>query len=255
MSKLGWIVGDNVVVERASADGKEERLAGLAEELIRKQVEVILTYGQVAPVVAARATRTIPIVFFAVAWPVEQGLIDSFARPGGNVTGVALYTGIEVTYKRLEFLRAIAPAAKRLAWLWPENWFSLETVSGGRVDMIPALEAAAKIAATAAVHAIRRGQDLDALFRDISSSRAQAITMPTSDAHAPQKFAELALRHGLPSAFFDRDFVERVGSSVMVYLIRSLGPWPRAVPSMWIASFAVRARAIFQSSCRAGTNW
>jgi len=149
-------------------------------------------------------------MFFALAWPVQQGLIDSFARPGGNVTGVALYAGIEVTHKRLDFLRAIAPAARRLAWLWPENWFALETVSGSRVDMIPTLEAAAKDRGyEPRFHAIHRGQDVDALFRDISSSGAQAITIATSG--APQKFAELALRLGLPSAFLERDFVEAGG--------------------------------------------
>ena len=211
MSKLGWIVGDNVVVERASADWKEERLAGIAEELIRKRVEVILTYGQIAPVVAARATRTIPIVFWAVNWPVEQGLIDSFARPGRNVTGVASYSGIEITHKRLEFLRAIAPAAKRLAWVSTENWFAPETVSGGRVDMIPALAVAAKDRGyEPRFHATPRGGDLDALFRDMSSSRAQAITYG-GGLDPPQRVAELALRYGLPSAFFFRDFVEAGG--------------------------------------------
>ena len=239
MSKLGWIVGDNVVVERASADWKEERLTGLAEELIRKRVEVILTYGITAPIAAARATRTIPIVFFGVNWPVEQGLIDSFARPRRNVTGVATYTGIEVTHKRLEFLRAIAPAAKRLAWVWPENLFALETVSGGRVDMIPALAVAAKDRGyEARFHAIRKGQDLDALFRDITSSRAQAITYGGSvEARQPQKFAELVLRYGLPSAFFDRDYVEAGGllsygvpDSEYAFLVKSQAEYVDRIP-------------------------
>jgi putative ABC transport system substrate-binding protein len=123
MTRIGWILDDNIVVERAYADGNEVRLASLAEELVRKRVEVILTLGQAAPVAAARATRTIPIVFFGVLWPVEQGLIDSFARPGRNVTGIAAYTGIEVTNKRLEFLREIVPAAKRLSWVWQAGFF------------------------------------------------------------------------------------------------------------------------------------
>ncbi|OGA30534.1 MAG: hypothetical protein A3F77_12925 [Betaproteobacteria bacterium RIFCSPLOWO2_12_FULL_67_28] len=110
LRKLGWIEGENLIVERAYADLKVERLAGLAEELLRRGVELILTFGPEASLAAARATTTIPIVFVVVTWPVEQGLIDSFARPGRNLTGTSFYTGIEVTNKRLEFLREVAPA-------------------------------------------------------------------------------------------------------------------------------------------------
>ena len=79
MRKLGWDVGNTLVIERAFADGKIERLAGLAGELVRKGVEVILVDGQAATLAAARATRSIPIVFYGVGWPVEQGFIDSYS--------------------------------------------------------------------------------------------------------------------------------------------------------------------------------
>jgi putative ABC transport system substrate-binding protein len=88
LRKRGWVLGVNVVIERAYANGKLDRLAGLAEELVRKRVDVVLTDGQEASVAAARATRDIPILFQSgSAWPVELGLIDSFAKPGRNVTG------------------------------------------------------------------------------------------------------------------------------------------------------------------------
>ena len=81
----GWIEGENLVIESAFADIKAERLPALAEELVRKRVDVIWA-SRTCAIAAARATETIPIVFVAAAWPVEQGLIESFARPGRNVT-------------------------------------------------------------------------------------------------------------------------------------------------------------------------
>jgi ABC-type uncharacterized transport system substrate-binding protein len=207
MTKIGWILNDNIVVERAAAYGNNERLAGLAEELIRKRVEIILTLGQAAPVAAARATRTIPIVFFGVLWPVEQGLIDSFARPVRNATGIASYTGIEVTNKRLEFLREIVPAAKRLSWVWEDGFFSLETVSGAHVDMVPAVEAAAKnLGFESRFHAFRAEQNLESVFSDIAAWPAQAIMGSSTP-----RIAELALRHRLPSAFLERENVAAGG--------------------------------------------
>ena len=101
-------------IERRYADLKEERLAGLAQELVRMRVDLIRTGGSQAALAAARVTQTIPIVFTSVVWPIETGLIDSFARPGRNLTGTSAFTSTEVGAKRLEFLREIAPTAKRL---------------------------------------------------------------------------------------------------------------------------------------------
>jgi putative ABC transport system substrate-binding protein len=106
MRQKGWIHGDNLLREFAFTDGQAfERFPQLAEELVRKRVDAILSAGDVATVAAARATRTIPIVFVSVAYPVEEGLIDSYARPGRNATGLTLFAGIEVVIKRLELLR------------------------------------------------------------------------------------------------------------------------------------------------------
>ena len=87
LKALGWVEGQNLVIESAFADAKVERLAAMAEELVRKRVDVIWAFPDLAAIAAARATRTIPIVFVNVAWPVEQGLIESYGRPGRNVTG------------------------------------------------------------------------------------------------------------------------------------------------------------------------
>jgi putative ABC transport system substrate-binding protein len=201
MKERGWVEGTNLVMERRYAEFRSERLAGFAEELVRKGVDLLATTGPEATLAAARATRTIPIVFNSVTWPVEQGLISSFARPGRNVTGIASYTGVEVTNKRHEFLRAIAPAAKRLSWLWPPEYS--ETLSGGRFDMVPIMDAAVKgLGFEARFHDIRRSEDIEAALDELRGWRAQAIS--ASGAHvseAGQRIAEFALRERLPSVF------------------------------------------------------
>lgn len=200
MRKLGWIEGENVMWERAFADLQVERLAGLAEGLVRKGVDVLLTDGPEATLAAARATKTIPIVFGNVAWPIEQGLIDSFARPGRNLTGVALYTGVEVTNKRNEFLREAAPAARRLSWLWPGE--SAETLSGGRFDMRAQMDAAAKgLGFETRFHDIGKLADVEAALAAATAWRAQALTASGLHVRAEgQRVADFCLRNRLPSA-------------------------------------------------------
>jgi putative tryptophan/tyrosine transport system substrate-binding protein len=211
LSKKGWTLGENLLREPAYADWKIERLAGLAEELVRKRVDVILCNGDLATLAAARATRTIPILFFNVSWPVEMGFIDTYGRPGRNVTGQTTATGSEVYTKRLQFLREIAPAAKRLSWLIPADLISLETVAGGRFELAALLEAAAKgLGFETRFHPFRTAHDIDAAFGEITAWRAQAVAAgawPGSDM-GQQRAAELALRHRLPSAFVYRWPVE-----------------------------------------------
>ena len=176
MSRLGWVRDKNIAVERAFADGDSARLARLVEELIRKRVEVIVARGNNAPLAVARATRTVPIVFVGTFWPLERGLIDSYARPGRNVTGVAGSTGIEAMTKRIDYLRQVAPSATHLSWTALPDFFLLETVSGSDYNLIPALERAAKERGfVSRFHEVRDGQDLDRLFGEIMASSAQAL--------------------------------------------------------------------------------
>ena len=209
LSKKGWVLGKNLLVEPAYADGKAERLQELAEGLVRKRVDVILS-GRDEILAAARATRTIPIVCGELLWPVEQGLIDSYARPGRNVTGLTVYTGIEVGNKRVQFLREIVPAAKRLSWLWGLNSLSVETLAGSSVDMASVSEAAAKsMGFQTRFHIARTTDDLDAVFADMTAWHAQALLAAGRPAwEARQHVAELALHRRLPSAFVDRGHVE-----------------------------------------------
>jgi putative tryptophan/tyrosine transport system substrate-binding protein len=201
LKALGWIEGQNLVIESAFADAKVERLAGLAEELVRKRVDVILAYPDLPAIAAARATRTIPIVFVNASWPVEQGLIESYGRPGRNVTGVATYTGIEVSAKRLEFLKAVAPTATRLSWILSSA--AEQTVDGAGFDLRPLLSQAARgLGYEVRYHFVQRGDDLDPVFAEILASRAQALSVAGNQAifEARERIAAFALSNRLPTA-------------------------------------------------------
>ena len=114
---LGYVEGQNIVVEFRSSEGKDDRFSDLAAELVRLKVDVIVTGGSTPATVAAKSvTKTIPIVFGAVADPVATGLVASLARPGGNVTGLSLLSP-ELGGKRLELLRGVVPTLSRVAVL------------------------------------------------------------------------------------------------------------------------------------------
>jgi putative tryptophan/tyrosine transport system substrate-binding protein len=114
LSELGYVEGRNILVERRYGDGQPERLAAMAEELVRLKVEVILAGGQPSREAARKATSTIPIVVVSGSDPVREGWAQSLARPGGNVTGFT-FTFPELGPKRLELLKEALPAISRVA--------------------------------------------------------------------------------------------------------------------------------------------
>src|SRR5215813_10475804 len=117
LNELGWVEHQNFSIEYRFAEGRHERLPGLAAELVRLNVDVIVA-GPTPPALAAKnATSTIPIVMNAVGDPVEQGLVASLARPGGNVTGVSFSVDLEIFAKGLELLRNSAPKIRVVAVL------------------------------------------------------------------------------------------------------------------------------------------
>jgi len=117
LRELGWIEGQNVVIERRFAENRVERLPELAAELVRLNVDVIVGIGTLAPLAAKRATTTIPIVMTAAGDPLGSGLVASLARPGGNVTGMSLMAP-DLGGKRLELLKEVLPRLSRVAVLW-----------------------------------------------------------------------------------------------------------------------------------------
>ena len=116
MRALGYVEGQNLVIEYRSPDGRLERLPELVAELIRLKCDVIVTRGTPPALAAKSATKTLPIVMAAIGEPVEAGLVQSLPRPGGNVTGLSAFT-TELTQKRIELLKELVPGIARLA-LW-----------------------------------------------------------------------------------------------------------------------------------------
>lgn len=133
LRELGWIEGKTLLIERVYSEDNSDRLPELAASLVAKKVDVIWANRTPGPVAAARATKSIPIVFWLAGYPVELGLVDSFARPGRNVTGVAWIVDPSIVMKRFQLLRELAPGARRVAILASPSTNS-PTVAGGVFD-------------------------------------------------------------------------------------------------------------------------
>src|SRR5262245_21019836 len=120
LHKLGYVVGQNLILESRWAEGRNERFPGLAAELVALKPDVIIAHGTPASIAAMRATTTIPIVMTAVSDPVVSELVSSLSHPGGNVTGSTDF-GIDLAVKQMELVRAIVPKATRVAALMSDN--------------------------------------------------------------------------------------------------------------------------------------
>jgi putative ABC transport system substrate-binding protein len=200
----GYIEGQNVVVEWRAAEGQTDRAKALAAELVRLRVDVIVAVNTPAVEAAANATSTIPIVMASAGDPLGTGLVASFARPGGNITGMSSMAA-ELSAKRIELLRELIPGLTRVAVL----------IHGGNSFTKPFVDetqAATKRAGLQLqVLDVRQPQDVEAAFSAIAKERAGAVLIPTGLAAAAWRTAELALRQRIPSVSFQRQFVESGG--------------------------------------------
>jgi putative ABC transport system substrate-binding protein len=212
LEALGWTVGRNLLVEHASGDGREDRLPALAGQLVQKGVDVIWVAGPEAALAAARATRSIPIAFYGVGYPVEQGLVESLAKPGRNVTGLTAIAGLEWG-KCLEALREIVPAARQLSWIRVQT--VMRNVSGGEFHVADrAIDPhAARLGFEIRRVPVSAPEDLDAAFAAIREARPEALAcdftaMTFRERHRIVGFAN---HHRLPSAFAAWPFVQAGG--------------------------------------------
>jgi putative ABC transport system substrate-binding protein len=206
LKELGWIEGQNLIIERAYGEGREDRLPELAEMLVRRRVDVIWAVGPPSAVAAARATNAIPIVFWGVGFPVELGLVDDLARPGRNVTGMAFSPGPEIIGKQLEFLKQIAPAVTRLAWItYPDSKRTVYRPLEAVLD-----SAVRQLGLELRKYPAERREDFDAIFAAATAWRAQAIGLIGSPLLGRERtrIVEFANRNRLASTFGMRDFVE-----------------------------------------------
>jgi putative tryptophan/tyrosine transport system substrate-binding protein len=169
LHELGYVEGQNIFIERRYADGRPDRLAAMAEELVRLQVDVILAGGQPPREAARKATHTIPIVTLSGSDPVREGWAQSLARPGGNVTGLT-FTFPEIGAKRLELLKEASPGLSRVAMLVDP----IELVDAK--DVVRETEAGARRLGLQLQVLETHGQgDLDAAFELARRGKAQAI--------------------------------------------------------------------------------
>jgi putative ABC transport system substrate-binding protein len=124
LAELGYVEGQNFVIEYRSADGRAERFSDLAIELVRLKVDVIVTRGTPATLAAKQVTQTIPIVMASSGDPVVEGIVASLARPGGNVTGLHIMAPPELGGKRLQLLKEAVPGSSRIGVLWNSDLYT-----------------------------------------------------------------------------------------------------------------------------------
>jgi putative ABC transport system substrate-binding protein len=196
---LGYVEGRNVVIEYREAEGKYDRLPALAAELVALKVDVILAGGTPATLAAKPATRTLPIVFAAVADPVTSGLVTSLARPGGNVTGLSVLAP-ELVGKCLELLKQAVPGVSRVAVLWHPGALGERTEK----DMLKGADVAARALGVRLQFLGTRGPDeFDRAFSDMTRARAGALTVLGSAMFLTERgrLVDLAAKHRLPAVY------------------------------------------------------
>ena len=211
LRERGYVVGRDIVIEYRFADGKPERLAGLAAELVRLKVDVIVTSLNPVTVAAKQATKTIPIVTTLASDPVGAGLLASLARPGGNITGLTFDVTPEFAGKRLQLLKEFVPRVSRVAVLWNPD----PAIRGFQPEPVfQALEdAARRLRVTLRMVEVRESGDFERAFDIMISERADGlfvITDPLIFAHR-RLIAELAVKNRLPAMFSFREFAEAGG--------------------------------------------
>jgi putative ABC transport system substrate-binding protein len=208
LHELGHVEGENIAVEYRWAEGQDDRLPSLAVELVRLKPDVIVTSGTPGTLAAKQATSTIPIVFASSGNPIQGGLVASYARPGGNVTGFTIL-GPDLEGKRLELLKETVSGLSRVAVLWnPSN----PGLTAGYYQQMRAAATALGLTVQVAAE-IRRVDDFKDAFSTIANARPHAM-MVLADrellAHRMQ-IVNFATTSRLPGMYPYREFVSAGG--------------------------------------------
>jgi putative tryptophan/tyrosine transport system substrate-binding protein len=209
LRELGYVEGQNLVIERRYAKGKLEMLPAFAAELVQRKVDVIVTSGASAVQAAKTATATIPIVMAGAPDPVAFELVASLARPGGNVTGMSDSAGREIEGKRLELLKESFPRIARVAVVLD---------SASRVDVTPVKEAARVLALNLLLSPeTATPEEFHSSFALLKREGAQALYAPETPINVRHRalIVELAAKYQLPAMYGSREFVE--GGGLMSY--------------------------------------
>jgi putative ABC transport system substrate-binding protein len=211
LRELGYVYGEHFVTEPRGGEGKPERFPDLAAELVRLQVDVIVSAGPPSMLAAVkRATSTIPVVTTGAGDAVREGIAQSLARPGGNITGLSLQL-TETTAKRLELLKELVPSAVLVAVLRDPREAS---GASGASGVLQEAEAAARDLGRQLLSLeIRNAGEIETAFKTATAARASALLVfpgGLADAHA-RRIAELAVKSRLPAMYTFRSYVEAGG--------------------------------------------
>src|SRR5262249_50866022 len=199
LRELGFIEGKNIAIEYRSAEGKPDRLPGLAAELVRLKVDCIVTAGETPTRAAEQATSTIPIIMTTVGDPVGLGFVASLARPSGNTTGLSTYS-TDLAGKRLELLKETIPKLSRVVIVSDPRSLAAE---------VKETEAAARLLKVQLiVLEVQRRGDLEHAFRSIGKSRVADIVIVTGGLFNTNqtRLLEVASKLPLPEMYLEQEF-------------------------------------------------
>ena len=204
---LGWIAGQNVIVDYRFADSNLDRLPDLAAELARLRTDVIVAGANAAVMAAKKATRTIPIVMFLAFDPVGSGLVASLARPGGNITGLTLTAGPEIYGKQLQLLKNAFPRVSRVAILVNRDSPSYARALGEIESAIRALGLQRQVIE------VRDPGEFENAFAGLTTARPDAIFVPLDSMFYQHRvrLAHLAAKSRLPAMWGLREHAEAGG--------------------------------------------
>src|SRR5713101_3900056 len=203
---LGYVEGKNLLIEQRFAEGKLDRLPGLARELVQLRMDTLVAVSPPSVKAAKDATNTIPIVMLlSYSDPVELGFVASFARPGGNITGVVLAAEPTIVGKRLELIKEVVPRAERIAVL-----------TTGEVQSRTQAQWADRVAPSLGVKLVVveiRDADYDRAFATMAAERADALLVAASVIFSTdrERIIQLAAKHRLPAIYEWREHVEAGG--------------------------------------------
>jgi putative ABC transport system substrate-binding protein len=206
LRELGYVEGQSIKIESRWAEGNYDHLPGLAADLVRLKVDIIVTYGTPASQAAKRATGTVPIVMAAIIDPVASGLVTSIARPGGNVTGQSMMSP-DLVEKQLEILKQVVPKASRVALLHnPAN-------PGNGPQARHAQDAALALGVRLQLLGARDPSEIDRAFVAIANEHAGAVIVLV-DAMLQgnrTRITDLASRHRLPAVYGLSEYADAGG--------------------------------------------
>jgi putative ABC transport system substrate-binding protein len=217
---LGYVEGKNIAFEHRDAEGKPDRLPAVADELVRLKVDVIVTASTVGALAAKNATRTIPVVFYSVGDPVATGLVDSLARPGGNITGFTVISAV-LAGKRLELLKETIPKLSRVALLWnPQDPGSAQQ---WKESQLPARELGLQLHSME----VSSADKYEDAFKEATKAHSAGLAVTESPLTVSNRkqIADLATKHRLPAIYSREDFVADGG--LMSYGADRIEPFRR----------------------------